>query len=843
MSGHTRNIRGGSNLVINISDVDINLTNANTVTANVVTSMGAVFSNGTINLLDKINTKQNTIDSSTNITCNDIICNDINISGTDISDSLSGKQDLITTSTDISMNDLECSYLTVSDINLKNLLMNTKTSYDDRLSFFHSPPSGTGNSGIWIMPDGMTYDKEKNDSEGITLSHNSNKNGIIQLTSFDASGTSDILFSALGANQQGGIRHDFDNDRMDIWTGARKSTTACDISCRNSSTYFRQTCQFEGGVNIVSGSPISYFNEPIISRADVSYQEINGGSYAMFVDVSANQVAIGHNTPTCALDINGNVLCDDITCDNILLNDDITCNNAIINSDLTVETDLLFCDSTNNRIGIGINAPQSGFHLSTIQIESDPTSDGIHMGRNSSSSNYQIDLAVTNTASAKLSFSNTVTESERGKILYSMGTDEMHLYAAGDLQMEIKSYAIDCQDNDIISNGALEITDITATGSITCNSLNVDSHTLFVDSTNNRVGINIDILGGDEVQEALQVNGNIQTGSKIIISRDESVASSPATFRRYELDVNSGSALEFKAVDNGSAIDDIRMELNNQGDLTLLNGDLILSSGNVGIGTSTPESALQITGARQTTPATYGIHFGSGGGNNYGMEIVSGVTGDSLIDFTEPGQNRRGRILYDNNAEEFKFGINNNGYGIVMSDGEVDLTTYDLTTTGNVDANLNSTRGQLLSFMGENGSYTAFSSGDYIYKYGDRALSNSTYGIMIPGNFKMKRWCYACSAGSILTTNTKLVFDIVMNGSVVCYCIVDFSLSTASITEFKATGKYSSSATSQVDIDYERTGPAYGTNISYRVNSNTNKDGFNFSDHRMSTFIETTENW
>ena len=145
--------------------------------------------------------------------------------------------------------------------------------------------------------------------------------------------------------------------------------------------------------------------------------------------------------------------------------------------------------------------------------------------------------------------------------------------------------------------------------------------------------------------------------------------------------------------------------------------------------------------------------------------------------------------------------------------------------------------------MGENANYTRWTTSDYVFKYGNGSLSTDTMGIGMTGNFKMKKWMYQCIAGSILTTSTKLVFDIIMNDTVVCYCIVNFALSTASTTYFKATGRFSSSATSQIDTDYSHTGPGYGTNISYRVNSNTVLDGFNFSDHRMSTFVETTENW
>lgn len=169
---------------------------------------------------------------------------------------------------------------------------------------------------------------------------------------------------------------------------------------------------------------------------------------------------------------------------------------------------------------------------------------------------------------------NSITTSGNISIDGTVSCYDVNALATSTFQDNVNIYG----DLDVTGNitGTFVLSDITTTGTVTGGDLVVDTDLIYTDSTNNRVGINM-----DDPQEALQVNGNIKTGSKIIISRDESVAPSPTTFRRYELDVNSGSELEFRAKDNGSAIDDIRMTLDKMGDLTLHDGDLTISSGDL----------------------------------------------------------------------------------------------------------------------------------------------------------------------------------------------------------------------------------------------------------------------
>jgi hypothetical protein len=76
----------------------------------------------------------------------------------------------------------------------------------------------------------------------------------------------------------------------------------------------------------------------------------------------------------------------------------------------------------------------------------------------------------------------------------------------------------------------------------------------------------------------------------------------------------------------------------------------------LGIGTATPESAVQITGERNNTPGTKGIHLGMNSGADVAIELCASTSSQSsYIDFNYPGQDFRGRILYSNATDAFSF--------------------------------------------------------------------------------------------------------------------------------------------------------------------------------------------
>ena len=88
-------------------------------------------------------------------------------------------------------------------------------------------------------------------------------------------------------------------------------------------------------------------------------------------------------------------------------------------------------------------------------------------------------------------------------------------------------------------------------------------------------------------------------------------------------------------------------------------------TGNVGINTTTPDSALHIVGAKVDNPSTVGIrmgkssNFNTGATQSYGIEITSDTdsTGGSYIDFTYPYSSNlnyyAGRMFFENNNEFF----------------------------------------------------------------------------------------------------------------------------------------------------------------------------------------------
>ena len=74
----------------------------------------------------------------------------------------------------------------------------------------------------------------------------------------------------------------------------------------------------------------------------------------------------------------------------------------------------------------------------------------------------------------------------------------------------------------------------------------------------------------------------------------------------------------------------------------------ISSSGNVGIGTASPQSSLSVAGTTPNAPSTEGVHLGLT--SNYAVMQLSGNTG-GLIDFAEASVDYAGRIIYTHSTD------------------------------------------------------------------------------------------------------------------------------------------------------------------------------------------------
>ena len=94
----------------------------------------------------------------------------------------------------------------------------------------------------------------------------------------------------------------------------------------------------------------------------------------MFVDVSENKVGIGNVAPATALDVTGVITTDGLTSSAGI---DIT--GTVTASGLTVDTNTLHVDSSNNRVGIGTTNPATSLHVlnaSDTQIRLSQTGEG-----------------------------------------------------------------------------------------------------------------------------------------------------------------------------------------------------------------------------------------------------------------------------------------------------------------------------------------------------------------------------------------------------------------------------------------------------------------------------------
>jgi hypothetical protein len=324
----------------------------------------------------------------------------------------------------------------------------------------------------------------------------------------------------------------------------------------------------------------------------------------------------------------------------------------------------------------------------------------------------------------------------------------------------------------------------------------------------------------------------------------------------------------------------------------------ITTTGKICIGAAATNSAFEIrAGAIENTPTYNGIQMGFVSSVNPFMQLSADTTNYSGIDFTTAGTDLKGRIVYYNNTNTMTFWSSASDNTMSLSAGSVNCQDSNIVTTGNISCtnvsasgtltytnltltgdiscvnmtatgtltytnlgltgditsvvnvnasgdisgNLNSTRGQLLTIMGEETGTIGV--GSYNFSYGSGVVSTARMGQLYPCNVKLKKFVYSSSAGSgtAFTTSTVIVFRLYVDGTaedVYAYC--DFSDTTHGLIASKRfCNKFSSSATSQVDTEPSYTNTA-GVSLAWITHSLAGYNTDNLR-HRFGVTVETLE--
>jgi len=140
------------------------------------------------------------------------------------------------------------------------------------------------------------------------------------------------------------------------------------------------------------------------------------------------------------------------------------------------------------------------------------------------------------------------------------------------------------------------------------------------------------------------------------------------------------------------------------------------SSGNVGIGTSSPQSRVQIVGSAAAAPTGGdGLHLGAAGG--YATIEMCGTTG-GYIDFSKGnGTDQLGRIIYDNVNNIMSFNTNSTERARIDSSGNLLVGNTTSPNTTRLYAKASTSDGTTRAFYLENSAgsvlFTIFSDGGF----------------------------------------------------------------------------------------------------------------------------------
>ena len=309
-------------------------------------------------------------------------------------------------------------------------------------------------------------------------------------------------------------------------------------------------------------------------------------------------------------------------------------NDASLSGNTTFDTTTMFVDGTNNRVGIGTTTPSE-----KLDVSGNIAVSGTVDGR---------DVAADGTKLDGIEASADVT-------------DATNVTAAGALM-----------DSELTSEASVKALNqgVATTDSPSFAGLTVDTDTLYVDSTNNRVGI-----GTTSPTEPLDVVGTI--GSNVSSTGDfnfKATSTGGGQYRIYPDDATTANPTWFH-------------QTNSSEDQAFVIGGVervrINSSGNVGIGATSPNYKLDVSG---------GALGGTSGNTVDLLKLYSTVSNGSHLNFqtvrTSTGSNwnsagTRIQQVIDAVAQGYiQFNGDGNDYGISFGKGSTEHMRID--TDGDV---------------------------------------------------------------------------------------------------------------------------------------------------------------
>jgi len=277
----------------------------------------------------------------------------------------------------------------------------------------------------------------------------------------------------------------------------------------------------------------------------------------------------------------------------IISGSDAALNSLDITQDLTVDTNTLYVDSSNNRVGIGTASPSQ-----KLTVEGDITGSGYVKG----STLYALDDVVV--GDQILHYGDTDTN-------LSFTTDKIQINAGG---VEMITLTEGAADNVHINAGAVDMDFKVSTDN--------DNDTLFVEGSTDRVGIGTSSPGAK-----FHVSGGgfdvytdySATNASIGISSLKKTSGFSALVVGRSHSINDSLALRFNYVGANNASNYLGLGFYANDDLLV-----VKPSGNVGIGTTNPTYQLHVS----SSTAALGVYERAGGAALYlEGQLTRGVMG------------------------------------------------------------------------------------------------------------------------------------------------------------------------------------------------------------------------